>query len=262
MADRRGPDFIGIGAQKCGTSWIGWVLNQHPQVMIRRKEISYFVRHFHRGYAWYERWFDERGDRKAGEITVSYLYSPRPDAARKQFYPKWNPRQQLLFWRWAPSAREEIAAHYPDAALFAILRNPIDRAWSHYWFWRRRKERIGKGGRVVPFRRMFEDDGRWIRSQGFYAAQLTPWLESFPRLGVFFYDDLKQDPKRLAREVYRCVGVDEDFEPDLDRRVNATDYEPMPSEEREHLVRVYRDDVERLGELTGRDCSHWLRAAR
>lgn len=254
-----GPDFIGIGAQKCGTTWIGYVLEQHPEVLFERKEVNFFVRHFHRGYGWYHRWFAGREGRKAGEITPNYLYSPRPDAARKQFYPKWSPRELLTFWRRRPSACEEIHAGYPDVKLFAIFRNPVERAWSQYWMWRNRKERIGKGRRVVPFRRMFDDDGRWLQTQGFYQRYLAGWLERFPDMAIWFHDDLKQDAPGFARQVYRFVGVDETFVPEVDRRVNKGSYEAMPAEERAYLCETYREDNARFSELVGRDVTHWVR---
>jgi hypothetical protein len=253
-----GPDFIGVGAQKCGTSWIGYVLSQHPQVMLRRKEVNFFVRHFHKGYRWYHRWFEDRGEKKAGEITPNYLYSPRPDAARKQFYPNWSPRELVLFWRKKPSALAEIRESYPQVKLFAIFRNPIDRAWSHYWFWRNRKERIGKARQVRSFRRMFEDDGRWIRTQGFYGQILKPWLEAFPGMGVYLHDDLKRTPLELAKQVYRLVGVDESFVPEFEKRVNEGRYEAMPAEEKAWVAAQYREDNLRFSELIGRDCTHWL----
>ena len=158
--DDGGPDFIGVGAQKCGTTWIGYVLGQHPGIHFQRKEVNFFVRHYHRGFRWYHRWFADRHGRVAGEITPNYLYSPRPDAAHRQFYPNWYPREWITFWRRQPCARSEIQKHYPRAKVFAIFRNPIERAWSHYWMWRNRKERIGKTRHVRPFRQMFEDDGR------------------------------------------------------------------------------------------------------
>jgi hypothetical protein len=255
----RGPDFVGIGVQKSGTTWVADVLAQHPDVLLCKKEISFFVRYFHKGYGWYEGFFEDKQGRVAGELSVNYIYSPRPDSAHREFYPKWNPRRRLTFWRRAPAARDELASHYPGLRVFAVFRNPIERAWSHYWYWRRRRERKGK--QLVPFERMFGDDGRWIRSQGCYAELLPPWLERFPDLGIFLYDDIVQDPKRLARNVYRFIGVEESFEPELDREVNVGRKEAMPDAARALLLHTYRDQIARFGELAQRDVSHWLAAS-
>jgi hypothetical protein len=254
----RGPDFVGVGVQKSGTTWAADVLAQHPGVLLRRKEISFFVRYFHRGWSWYESFFDGKQGRIAGELSVNHLYSPRPDASRREFYPSWNPRRRLYFWRRYPSARDELAARYPDLRTFALFRNPVERAWSHYSMWKERRARNGK--RTVPFERMFADDGRWIRTQGMYAHWLDHWRERFPDFGVFLYDDIVNDPKTLARELYRFIGVDPSFEPVLDRRVNEGRAKaPMPEAAGALLRDAYRDEVLRFQQRIGRDLGAWLR---
>lgn len=253
-----GPDFVGVGVQKCGSSWLGDILSQHPQVFFAsEKELDFFTRRFHRGYGWYNGIFREKNGRVAGELSVNYMYTPRPDSTHKEFYPHWNPRRALQFWRRMPAARDELKAHYPDLKVFAIFRNPADRAWSHYWMWRNRKTKIGK--RIESFEQMFRDDGRWIRLQGNYADLLATWREAFPGMQAFFYDDIVGDPRRLARAVFEFVGVDPHFEPVLTKRVNPGRYEPMPRETRAMLVDAYREQIQRLAALTGRDLSPWLR---
>ena len=87
----------------------------------------------------------------------------------------------------------------PQARFLVFLRDPVERAWSAYWFWRRRKERNDK--RFVEFEKMWADDGRWIKTRGLYADQLSYWREAFPDFGVFFYDDIKTDPVGLAQSL-------------------------------------------------------------
>ncbi|MBW2605472.1 MAG: sulfotransferase [Deltaproteobacteria bacterium] len=251
-----GPDFVGVGMQKSGTGWVADVIAQHPGVLMRKKEINFFVRYFHKGYKWYHSWFQDKNGRMAGEFTQSYMISPRTDSSHKEFYPNWNPRRSLFFWRRQPSARDELKLHYPGVRVFAVFRNPVDRAWSAYWYWRHRKERIGKS--IVSFNRMWVDDGRWICSRGLYADYLAHWRETFPDIGVFFYDDIKTDSVGLAHKVYSFIGVDDTFMPEHDRKVNPTQYEPMPPETHEMLVEFYRDQILRFSEMTGRDLSHWL----
>lgn len=251
-----GPDFVGVGVQKCGTTWIGDIIGQHPDAFVEKKEISFFTRYFHKGYGWYHRFFKDKGGRLAGEISVNYMYSPRPDSTRKEFYPHWNPRRRLYFWRTMPSARDELRARYSGLKVFALFRNPADRAWSHYWMWRNRRERKGKA--IVPFERMFRDDGRWMSLQGNFADLLAHWREAFPDIGIFFHDDLVKDADALAVAVYRFLGVDETFKPDTGRKINQGSYRPMPADLRGLAIETYREQIERFSEMTGRDLSHWL----
>ncbi len=254
---RKGPDFVGIGCTKCGSTWLSYVLAQHPDIYIKLKEIYFFSYYYHKGYDWYHTYFEERGTRLAGEITPDYVITPRPDSSHREFYPKYNPRNTLKFWRpKAPSARDELKARYPDVKIFSIYRNPADRAWSYYWFWRHRKEKLNK--RVVPFESMFRDDGRWIKTQGFFARYLAHWREAFPDMGVFFYDDIKTDPIGLVQSTFRFLGVDDSFRPKVDEVILKGDYNPMPDETRAMLADTYREEILRFSDMTGRDLSHWL----
>jgi len=257
---RSGPDFVGIGVQKSGTTWLGDIFDQHPEVLFSpEKEVNFYTRRFHRGYGWYEDIFRKTDERAAGEISVNYMYSPRSDNFRKGLYPNRDFRRLLAFWRTFPAARDELKARYPNIKILAMFRNPADRAWSHYWFWRRRRERFNK--RIVSFEKMFADDGRWIRLQGDYADHLAYWREAFPEMGIFFYDDLRSDPATLAREAYRFIGVDENFEPELTRRFKESKSEKMPAETRQMLIDHYRDQILCFSEMTGRYLSHWLEVA-
>jgi hypothetical protein len=76
---------------------------------------------------------------------------------------------------------------------------------------------------------------------------------------VFLYDDVVNDPKTLARELYRFVGVDPSFEPVLTRRVNEGRAKvPMPDAVARLLRETYRDEVTRFARLIGRDLGSWL----
>ncbi len=252
----KGPDFVGVGVQKSGTSWLADVLMQHPEVWIPKKEINFFVRNYRKGYRWYENWFKERNGKIAGEFTPVYINSPRPDPAHREFYPRFNPRRALFFWLRETSARDALKKYYPNARIFAIFRNPIDRAWSAYWFWRSRKERLGK--EVVPFERMWKEDGRWIRTTGLYGAYLSYWRKAFPDFRVFFYDDIRTAPVDLAQSVYRFIGADDAFVPKTTTWVNKGKYNPMKPETRKMLADYYKDEISAFSELTGRDLSFWL----
>ena len=134
-----GPDFVGAGVQKCGSTWLAEVLRQHPGIFLPKKEIKFYCRKFRKGYPWYHNWFNNKRDRMAGDFSPLYLITPLCYLSRKSLRPKWA-RRGLYFLRKNPSARDELKAHYPGIRVFAVFRNPIDRAWSYYWFRIRRQK--------------------------------------------------------------------------------------------------------------------------
>lgn len=195
MSVGRGPDFIGLGAQRTGTSWLYACLYEHPELCLPRKEINFFgsERRWPRGYGWYEGLFAEcPADRLAGEFSSTYL--PAPEAAQR------------------------IAARYPEAKLIASLRNPVDRAHSSYL----NDIVAGEIAPDVSFARAAES--RDYLGESCYGTQLSRYLERFPRerLLVLVFERTNRDPAAAVRSVYGFLGVDPDFRPSmLDRQVGA-----------------------------------------
>jgi hypothetical protein len=194
--ERRGPDFLGLGAQKAGSSWIYSCLYDHPQVCIPIKDLHFFSRerNWGRGFTWYEEQFTRCGpDTVAGEFSTSYL--AEPDAA------------------------ERIHARYPAVKLLACLRNPADRAFSNFL------NDLQAG--ALPPEASFDDavgsHPEYVQ-QGAYASQLERYLARFPRdsLLVLLYDDLQRAPLEFMSSIYRFLGVDDAFVPRmLHERVNV-----------------------------------------
>ncbi len=254
-----GPDFIGVGVQKCGTSWMAARLDEHPQVCVPEKEISFWTHHFRKGYGWYHEYFKDKGDRIAGEISPNYLFTPRPHSVTLEHYPKWS-LQSLIkrLTRPHPAARDEIKEAYPDIKVFAVFRNPADRAWSHYWMWALRRKKMGQARFIVPFEKMFRDDGRWMRTHGYYARHLKYWRGAFPDMGVFLFDDLVADPVALSSSVYRFLGVDDTFVGNVASNPNRRFYESMSDGTRRMVLDHYREDIQEFSGLIGRGLSRWL----
>src|SRR5436189_26280 len=101
------PDFLILGAQKAGTTALYAYLRWHPQVTGPSfKEVSFFDRHYARGERWYRAHLPVRRRAVVGEASPSYLFHPL--------------------------APERVARMLPEARLIALLRNPVDRAFSHY----------------------------------------------------------------------------------------------------------------------------------
>ena len=106
------PDFVVLGTQRGGTSFLYRLLTKHPLVRgAAAKELHFFDNKFSEGVGWYRRCFSE-GKRIDGQRTIT------GEAAPKSLFD--------------PQVPERMARIVPEARLIALLRNPVDRAYSHY----------------------------------------------------------------------------------------------------------------------------------
>ncbi len=178
-------DFIGVGAQKSGTSWVYACLYEHPEICAPVKEIHFFSRpRFEKGKDWYENHFRNCDQtKKKGEFSTSYLYS------------------EVTALR--------IQEMYPDAKLIAILRNPGDRALSQY----RNAIKAGEIKEDISFE-LYRAQEKSVINQGKYFEQLVRYIELFPpeQLLVLVYEDIKKDPKAFMQNIYRFLEIDDTFE--------------------------------------------------
>jgi hypothetical protein len=188
------PTFLIIGAPKAGTTSLASYLAAHPEVFIaEEKEVHFFDRQFELGLDWYRSRFASAGTAHAlGDASPTYMY-----------------RDHSL---------DRIAQTLPNARLVAVLRNPVDRAYSHYWWERVLTERRSfaeavhqemREGEAAPRRRSY------LRS-GMYLGRLEEVVRRFPReqLIVVVLEDLKSDLDRVYAEVCRHIGVDDTYRPE------------------------------------------------
>ncbi len=175
--------FIGIGAQKCASTWIYDILADHPEVAVTAvKEIDFFSYHYDRGIQWYLSQFPlvTPATRAAGEISPSYFHEPAVPA--------------------------RVKAHFPDSRIIVSLRDPVERALSNH----RHEVRVGHfSGPDLSFEKGLSNNPTYLQ-QGLYATHLQRWLEYFPRdrLLILLLEDIDQDRDRTARRVYEFLGVD------------------------------------------------------
>jgi hypothetical protein len=177
------PTFVGIGVPRAGTTWLHELLDAHPQVAVptRRKEVHFFDVHFDRGIDWYEAFFPRdpvaSGCQAAGEITPHYLYHDQCPARIAEL----------------PSVR----------GLILMLRNPVERTFSHY-IWRMRT-----AGYQGSFDQFLEDVPEAI-PWGRYAENLRKYLPYFPldRILILVHDRMFDDVPATRARIAEFLGVD------------------------------------------------------
>jgi hypothetical protein len=205
------PNFLIIGAMKSGTTALYYYLEQHPEIyMSPVKEPNFFSSQEQENAAdavtnigTYQHLFRGGSGKKAlGEASHSYLYEPR--------------------------AAAEIKRYVPEAKLIAILRNPIDRAYSHFLHMVRtgmeplddfaqalREEEV----RIYKERTFQDYIGR-----GLYYQQLKRYFGTFPQeqVRVYLYEDLSGAPISTVQDAFRFLKVDDSFVPDVSLRRNVS----------------------------------------
>ncbi len=247
-ADRPLPDFLIVGAQKAGTTSLHSYLCEHSRVPApAKKEVHFFDNEFHRGTDWYRAHFQrcKGAGILSGESTPYYLFHPL--------------------------AAERAADVLPDCRLIVLLRNPVDRAFSHHNHERAlgfegldfeaaiavEPQRLaGEEERLVrePRHRSFAHQHHSYLRRGRYAEQLERWLESFgrERLLVLSAEDLFAEPGRIVAEAQEFLGLAPEAPADLSAR-NARAYAPIDEGTRADLRAVFEPHNRRLYELVGRD---------
>jgi Sulfotransferase family len=211
------PNFFIVGAQKAGTTSLYQYLNQHPQVYMSPRKEPHFFEGMHsefrrpgrrsvpvRDLAEYQALFaGASGERAIGEASASYLFSPR-----------------------APGL---IKSSVPDARIIVILRNPADRAYSNFVYCVQvGREPLGsfaEGLQAEEARTRDKWGPLWYYKQkGFYYAQVKRYFDTFGRdqVGVWLYEDLRNDTFGVLGEVFRFLGIDECFVPDASSEYNPS----------------------------------------
>jgi hypothetical protein len=202
QAGRRFPDFIIGGAMKAGTSTLRGLLAAHPGILIPDREVHFFCldditqhpdypgpvggrwvrldyeRDFDTNVAWYAAIFERaRPDQLVGEHSTVYLASPR--------------------------AVGRMARLLPAVKLVFLLRDPVMRAYSHYWH-------LVRAGRAVHgFEKSLRYGPASLLTRGFYQAQIEGYLQRFPRenVKILVFEEFVRDVQRGVDDVVRFLGL-------------------------------------------------------
>lgn len=241
-------DFVVAGTQKGGTSALARFLRMHPQIcMASTKELHFFDddRLFASGEPDYEIYHAQFSPtpsaRVLGEATPVYMY-------------------------WKPAAAR-MRAYNPALKLIVILRNPIDRAWSHW------KMTTRRGEESLDFSTAIRTEDERCREaapaqhrfysyidRGRYASQLRRLREFFPeeQILVLRNEELRADAQVVMDRVSGFLGVDP--APVRQRPLRSSeDGTAMSAADREFLAQAFSAELDALEEMLGWDCSGWRR---
>lgn len=260
------PDFMIIGAQKCGTTSLHYYLGQHPKLVgTLPKELHYFDQEINHGHDlnWYKSNFFHFSIHKPlfFEATPSYLYDE--------------------------SIAKQVKELFPDIKLIVLLRDPIDRAFSAYSMYKKLVER-----RIVDFSRreivpgevnpiykafvynrqnfptfqeaidieleIIEKNAGMepaLLRRGLYAQQLKSWLKYVDReqMLVLRFSDLVQDLPNTLSDIFRFLNVQEVPMSSINKepRHKGAYSSTLGENERDFLVDFYAEPNKELKELLG-----------
>jgi sulfotransferase family protein len=252
------PDYLIIGAQRAGTTSLHRYLVQHPGVrtMLRTKGVHFFDTAYGRGMSWYASRFPTR-------LTAWWV-------ARRHGV-ELRTGEASPYYLFHPLVPDRVAEHLPRVKLIALLRDPVQRAYSHY------QHEVARGFETLSFEeaveaepvrlageteRMLADPGyhsfahqhHSYLARGCYAEQLERWRARFDdrQLLVLSSERFFAEPEASFRRVLEFLELP-GFTPDAFERHNAHHYRRMGAEVHARLVEFYREPNRRLYESLGDD---------
>lgn len=198
------PNFLICGAQKAGTTALYNYLKQHPDIfMSNLKETDFFAKKklYIKGEKWLEKHFkDHTNEAAVGEASTLNMV--------------------------APKAPKRIADTVPSARLLFLLRNPIERAYSQYYYYIYTGNADADASFHQVIREEQSDFRRDLIERGMYDRQLARFDPEFKssQKKVILNRDLRRETTRTVQDVYSFLGVDPSFKPYETKRRNVTRY--------------------------------------
>ena len=221
------PNFLIIGAMKSGTTSLYHYLKQHPQVyMSSIKEPNFFALEgsdldFNgaEGRERIQRWVRQESVTNIEEYLALFRRAANETAIG----------EASPLYLYSPEAPYRIRHYVPEAKLIAILRNPVERAYSAFLYMTRDgREPLGEFSQALQAEESrIRDHWEWIwhyRHLGFYYTQLRRYFDVFDKnqIKVYLYEDLRADLPSVVRDIFRFLEVDESFVPDTSLRLNVS----------------------------------------
>lgn len=250
------PDFVIIGCQKCATTSLYDYLVQHPNIAAAtQKEIHYFDSNYNIGINWYKSFFPT-------------VFSKNSMKCAKQKFVTGEASPMYIFNPIVPKRMSKIL---PNVKLIAILRNPIDRAYSHYSMQVKNgyeklsfEEAINsEEKRISGEREKEEKDENYVSinlrdysylSRGLYADQLKIWMNYFPKnqFLVLRTEDLENNPKHTMNQIFEFLEVPT-YEIHALKKMNVGKYSVMNTSTRKMLIDYFKMPNEQLNKLLNKN---------
>lgn len=229
--ERALPGLIIIGGMKCGTSSLFNYLNQHPQLFgSKYKEVGYFCRDefYSQGEKWYRTHFPRVEDMPDGSLA----FDATPD--------------YLLY----PEAPGRIAELLPDVKLIALLRNPTERAISHYF------HNIKKGREKEEILDAMKFEQAVYKRRSIYKEQIERYYKLFDanNIKIIQSEEFFENPTKTLRDIFLFLGVDQSVEiSDLSPRQVGFNREAVRGEVHEYLDDYFEPFNRELFDYIGKE---------
>ncbi|CAN5629224.1 hypothetical protein BH23BAC1_BH23BAC1_42230 [soil metagenome] len=236
------PDFIIIGAQKAGTTWLHNHLSNHEEVYFPKlegvhdpSELKYFDTRLCNSIKWYSDLYKNNNGKIKGEKSPGYYFMP---VERIKMV------KQLM----------------PDLKVILILRNPVERAWSQA---------------VMNLRQFHQKNYEENKAdyidflntslyRGMYSNYIKNWQKFYSedQFKIYLYDEIKNDPLSLITKIAKFINIKSNYstfsEINLKKKINKNPPEPMPEEVRNMLAQAYQKEVSILCNELHLEVNDWL----
>jgi len=250
------PDFIIIGAQRCGTTSLYHYLTKHPRILpALSREVHYFDINFDRHISWYQAFFPLISLRNRNSTCPPYLTG-----------------EASPYYIFHPHVPHRISKYVPQSRLISILRNPVDRAYSHFLHETRigeetlsfeeaiAKEEERIGGEELRLMKDENYDSFYHRafsylSRGIYHKQIAHWLNLFDReqMLVIISEEFFANPQSILSQTLSFLGInDTNWNPKaFVKHHYKGPYPEMKPEMRRYLIDYFKPHNQKLAELLG-----------
>ena len=219
------PDFLCIGAQKAGTTWLFSMMSNHNEIHLPKqvKELHYFDWQFYRSLRWYSQFFENNENRVKGEITPGYSILSE---SRVKF----------------------ISQIMPKVKVILLIRNPIDRAWSHMlmnlYRDKHRQPNLDLDRKKIMAHLLSERS----TARGSFKTIIERWSRYMEddNIHFAFFDSITTNPKEMLNKVFHFLGVSEvsDWQNyDFSIRPNRGVAAEITDEYASVLQEIYKEDL-------------------